>query len=92
MIYFNFTLRNPFSKNKFRAYKSWGGSITKNKSWEFEIYKHSYTLIGLEVDAKFTGDDHAGFLLSLNILGIEISFNIYDNRHWDDITNNWSKL
>ncbi len=33
--------------------------------------------------------DHAGFGFDLDILGLFISFNIYDSRHWDEENNSW---
>lgn len=33
--------------------------------------------------------DHAGFSFTLTIFGLTTHFNIYDNRHWDFIENNW---
>lgn len=33
--------------------------------------------------------DHAGFSFDLTIFGFTTHFNIYDNRHWDYMENNW---
>jgi len=33
--------------------------------------------------------DHAGFALNLTVFGLEIQFNILDERHWDFVENNW---
>lgn len=33
--------------------------------------------------------DHAGFKFNLTIFGFNISFIIYDTRHWDNINNKW---
>lgn len=33
--------------------------------------------------------DHAGFIFNITIFGLTLHFNIYDNRHWDFIENNW---
>ena len=33
--------------------------------------------------------DHAGFVFNITIFGLSLHLNIYDNRHWDFIEDNW---
>ena len=33
--------------------------------------------------------DHAGFTFDFTFIGLNIYFNIYDNRHWDCEKNDW---
>jgi hypothetical protein len=36
------------------------------------------------------GRDHGGLKLEVGLLGVELSFNIYDSRHWDEDANKWA--
>jgi hypothetical protein len=56
------------------------GSITSNKMWEFEILKTNL-LFGFTLEFK-THTDHAGLNLELGMFGYELSFMIYDTRHY----------
>jgi hypothetical protein len=86
MIYFNFTIRNPWS-DQFTPVVARGGKITQNKSWEFEIYR-SDTLV--EFEARITvREDHAGVMLGFGLLSWTIRTQIYDTRHWDYAAKKW---
>ena len=86
MFTFYFHIKNPFSE-RFEIVTSKHGSITKNKSWEFQFSKTNY-LLGTEITFT-TKQCHSGLYLSLTLLGYEVVFNIHDNRHWDYLANDW---
>lgn len=81
MIYFNFNIRNPFTR-RFDIVKSYNGSsILKYKHWEFNIYKTS-DIIGINLEITHRCD-HAGISLQISLLGYNIEYHLYDIRHWD---------
>ena len=91
MIKTTLQITNPFAKDSFKQ-ASWFkvGKLTKNKSWELQVWKGSvYELLKLELDLAWRGHDHAGPNLSVGVLGIEITIKIYDNRHWDYEKGTW---
>ena len=88
MIYLNFTIYKPSWWNRFENVKTWSGpTVIPNKYWEVEIVKHR-NLIRFEFEWSIK-QDHAGINLELGLFGYEISFRVYDSRHWDTITNTW---
>ena len=80
-----FSIYNPKFKNIF----TFVSGITKNKTFEFQIYYYLDFLLTFKIDLFFRGKDHAGPHLEFSILGFYISFLFYDNRHWDYHKNNW---
>ena len=90
MIYFNVNIRNPFWWDRFENIKCWSGSTPfKHKYWEVQTMK-SCELLRIEFDWTIR-QDHAGIRLELGLLGYQIDFSIYDNRHWDTKTDSWMK-
>ena len=88
MIYFNFNVRNPRWWERFANIKCWMGETpVKHKYWEVQIIKHR-NLFRFEFEWSIR-QDHAGINLELGLFGYEISFTVYDHRHWDTITNTW---
>lgn len=88
MIYFNINVRHPGWWERFKNIKCWMGETPfKNKYWEVQIIKND-NLLRLEF-AYTIKQDHAGLNLELGLLGYEIHFNIYDNRHWNHEENRW---
>ncbi len=87
MIYLQFNIRNPWS-DRFENIKCWHGStFIKNKFWELQLYKSSDIV---DFFARVTHrQDHAGFHLGLGIFGINLEFQLYDSRHWDNEKNQW---
>jgi hypothetical protein len=86
MIYFNFTIRNPWC-NKFENVVAKGGSLFKNKAWEFEIYR-SDTIA--EFETRITvNEDHAGIMFGLGLLSWTVNAQFYDTRHWNYEKNQW---
>lgn len=80
MIYFNLTIRNPWS-DKFEHVLARGGRLFKHKAWEFEIYR-SDTVAEFETKLSIR-EDHAGVMLGLGIFSYTIRFQFYDTRHWN---------
>jgi len=87
MLLFQLNIRNPWSA-RFSNIKCWSGNTPlKNKFWELEILK---TTDIFTVMLNWTHrQSHAGMFFELGALGYSISFQIYDNRHWDQETNSW---
>lgn len=82
MIYFNINIRHPGWWRRFENIKTWHGSTPiPNKYWEVQVIKNDNLL---RVELGWTvREDHAGVNLELGLLGYEIHFTIYDNRHWN---------
>lgn len=89
MIRINFSIDNPWRRSRFYYLGNINGQFTENKCWEIEQYLSGCLI---EFDFNFTvRQDHAGFELSLGLLGYNIHGNFYDRRHWDNETNTWKK-
>jgi len=86
MIYFNFTINNPFSE-RFETLFYRNGELTKNKAWEVQLMKDDCILIlGLRYAIR---EDHAGLQLSLGLFGYFLELTIHDVRHWDYANGRW---
>ncbi len=86
MIKISFSIINPWS-DKFDAGYSWYGKLTKNKAWEVQFYR-SNTIA--EALAELTHrQDHAGLGLELGLLSFNLTFKLYDSRHWNYATKSW---
>lgn len=89
MITAQFNIKNPFS-NKWTVIKSWAGSMPfKNKFWDAQFNRTS-DIFGFEFRYT-TKQSHAGLLVSISLIGFELMYNFYDNRHWDYIDNKWEE-
>jgi len=76
-------LKNPFDRwDYFKNLGSKSGDVGLYTAWELE---HTYySPILFDVDIRWTHQtDHAGFEITLGILGYGVHFHIYDIRHWD---------
>jgi hypothetical protein len=84
-------LKNPFdSWDRYNNLGSISGQLFQHKYWELEHSYYSPMLV--DVDARWTHkQDHAGFEISVGVLGYGIRFRIYDTRHWDDENNAYVK-
>lgn len=90
----NFMLYLPsFGRGNIKDLVSkYGPTPMKNKYYELEITYADWTrLIGLSLDFSFRCD-HAGLRAEFTLLGAAISFQIYDNRHWDYHNREWFKI
>lgn len=91
MIKLSFSILNPKSLDKFEHIYQRSGAITKNKSWEFEVYKQDQTFLDIDIDTCIIGRDHAGIGIVLGLLSYVFYAKIYDNRHWDYTNNKWKE-
>ena len=80
-----FSITNPIFKNIF----CFTIGITKNKTFEFQVYHYFDFLLTFEIHLSFRGKDHDGPHLEFSLLGFHFCFVIYDNRHWDYERNDW---
>jgi hypothetical protein len=67
--------------------RSWNTPL-KHKYFEFQLMRDSEYLLNFNFNWK-TKCDHAGVNLELGLFGYELMLCVYDNRHWDDKTNDW---
>lgn len=79
MINLGLSLINPLS-DRFNNIYNCHGTISRNKSWEFEILETN-TVFMIKFSFN-TRTDHAGSCVGLGIFGHEFQLQIYDNRHW----------
>jgi len=87
MISLNFNLRNPWSNTFKNLWCCVYHTPFKNKFIELEII-HDFTLISFMFNWTVR-QSHAGLDIELGLLGYNIHFNFYDNRHWDGKSNRW---
>ena len=89
MIYFDVNIRNPYWFDRFKNIRHWAGETpVKHKYWEIEIIKCPELFrFGFEITTR---QDHAGARLDLGLLGYEIDFKLYDNRHWNWKEGRWN--
>lgn len=84
MIAITIAVQNPRFRDwkSFKNIRNWsGGTILKNKFWEFELIKNG-CIVEIDFTIK-TRCDHAGATLCLGLFGYSFNASIYDNRHWD---------
>lgn len=87
MINLSFSLLNPFGKDKWDSIFAKHGMLSKNKGWELEVAR-SNTIIDATLRISFR-QSHAGILIAAGLFGTEITFNIYDTRHWNYKEGRW---
>ena len=88
MINIEFSISNPFIE-RFGHILLRHGSITRNKSWEFNIYRSTNIFTML---FRYTArQDHAGLRLQFGLFGYECDLHLYDIRHWDYKENHWHR-
>jgi hypothetical protein len=86
MIYLGLSISNPWGR-PFDNLWNRSGLITNHKAWEIELLQTNQ-LIGFEINYT-QREDHAGLTVALALFGRNISFQIYDTRHWDYVGKNW---
>jgi len=82
MLYIGFVIRNPFSR-RHEMVTTKVVRVTKNKSFEIGIYRNS-SIIGGSFGIDSFKQDHAGFSFDIELLGWNLDFMFYDNRHYDE--------
>jgi hypothetical protein len=86
------TLRTQISL-PFDYFKNLGcisGRLTKNLAWELEHSYYSGSLLDIDIELS-RDEDHAGFDLTVGLLGYGIHFRIFDTRHYDYYLKEWVK-
>lgn len=100
MLYFNFSLTNPWFKSTPGSKKQdycnillKHGAISKelleNKHWELEVIFDRRTILRTELSLSFRNRDHAGLEIGFCFLGYDLAFRVYDIRHWNSEKNTW---
>ena len=88
MISINFNLRNPWNNTFKNLWCKYWETPFKHKFIELEVYK-DFTLISFMFNWTIR-QSHAGLDIDLGILGYNIHFNFYDNRHWNSEEGRWT--
>ena len=88
MLSFTFKVENPFCEQVFHNLFNKCWQVSKTKFLEFEILYYRPDLIAGHFHWTIR-EDHAGIYLSFHILGLGLSFDFYDCRHWDLDKNKW---
>lgn len=94
MIRFNFSIRNPWTKDSPESKTYFSYESLLNKNWGISIQCSQmgcYDLLGLELDLSWRGEDHAGPCINVEILGYLVRFKIYNTKHWDYDNGTWEK-
>lgn len=91
MIYFDFSIRNPWAKDADSVdYFVKEERLTENKSYCLQCSRMSpYNILKINIDLAWRGSDHAGLEFIFEIFGYALMLNIYDNRHWNYDTGRW---
>lgn len=89
MIYFNFSIANPFKHSPFKNYWGRESLISKHKILDIGFYRYAWNLFEFQLDLRWQSRDHAGPSIELGILGYTIRIGISDTRHWNSETNTW---
>ena len=89
MIHLSLGLSNPFVANRFKNIFCKEESISENKAYCFEVYKDN-DIISFSFNWNLR-QDHAGVSMAIGLIGYEVSFQIYDTRHWDYEYNCWEE-
>ena len=94
MIYFNFSIDNPFRVKDFpqKDYIEYDRKITKNKCLEVQLSKWPpHTIFAIKLDTCWTGHDHAGIKFDIEVFGYFFHIGFYDCRHWDHTNHCWEE-
>jgi len=91
MLNFCFMLTLPYFKEQFKNLHCFSGRLTTNKSWEFQLYRHTYEMVGAELWWSVKCD-HAGVKIAITLLTYTVCLQMYDNRHWNDELGTWCDI
>jgi hypothetical protein len=91
MIYFNFRLENPWSKQREQMdyfCKDW--KLSKTKHLEVQVSRNGVDpIFNFIFDLCWRGRDHAGPSVEIGLFGFWSVVKIYDSRHWNYTENRW---
>lgn len=86
MIYLNLQITNPWG-TFFKIGKVWSGKLFQHKFWELQAMRtHDIVMLKFELSTR---RDHSGLAAEIGLLSFNVSFTVYDNRHWDYEKNTW---
>ena len=88
MININISVYYPFKRSNYHNSKCKTYTVSKNKQLELQYNGASASIITIAAAYSYAVD-HGGLFLELGILGKNISLNLYDNRHWNEHTNDY---
>lgn len=87
MINFIFRINHPYPKDggrKQHDYVMWGKSLSTNWATELQITRWAMTtLFELRLDLSWSGGDHAGPGIHVELLGFMFNFRVYNKNHWN---------
>lgn len=83
-----FQLENPWASERFQNLLARHGRLTKHKSWELDVLRYTPTVLKANVSLTHAVD-HAGLSIEVGLLGYDLLFKIYDNRHWSYELGDW---
>lgn len=87
MLSIHFNIRNPWSSRLETVKQFHGKTWFANKFWDLE-FQRTADLISLSISITHR-QSHAGFNFDLGLLGYNMTFDFYDQRHWDYKSNTW---
>jgi len=87
MLYIGFALRNPWLQG-YQVLANKVIAVSQHKTIEIALYKNNCIF---ECSFSVTGfrQNHAGFSFDFGLFGYDFDFMFYDNRHYDERTNNF---
>lgn len=96
MIHFSFGVNNPFNNSSNWCFQDdylefdKRLPFTENKAVSFQVSKFAPgNIFDLTFRLSWRGEDHAGVLLSVQVLRWFVMVNLYDTRHWNYKKNDW---
>lgn len=85
LIEFIFRIKNPWPSNRKQVdYVYWDKRLSKNWAAELQISRWAMNyFVELWIDTAWTGEDHAGPRLHIELFGYMFAFKIYNINHWN---------
>ena len=90
MISANICIRTPwFTTPKLKNMFNYYCMIYKFKAFEFEVCYDNSKLLSIILHLQLRGSDHAGPYIEFGLFGFDVTFKIYDTRHWNYNEQTW---
>ena len=89
MFEFIIRLKNPWAKPKGiqKDYIEWNKRLSENWAIEFQFSRFSKSgwnnFFELWIDTSWSGEDHAGPRIALELFGYFLCLKVYNINHWD---------
>jgi len=92
-VHLSFSLENPYrSTNYAKTIFYRNKRLSENKTFEIQFARfQAWYIINFELEIKFSGKDHAGPRLEIEIFSWFFEIKIYDNRHWNYDLYKWEE-